>query len=371
MSPGAALDIWRGDDLRTPVNDLRLADKDLPEAFDAITRLATRLFQVPVALISIVEEINDRQFFASQQGLCEPWASQRQTPLSHSFCKHVKRTNAPLVIDRAPDEPLVRDNLAVTELNVIAYLGVPIMGPDGRPIGAVCVIESNERHWTDDDLATLQDLASCVNDELRLRGTLLALADENERTRRYSALRESIALAFMAPDLTISARFRELLRASCLALDFDVGQISKVDGDNAEILFFHARDGREEPSEEVPLQGSLASLVVSGQRQVQVGDIAASDLYDRHLIGGRTPASYVGTPLIFDGALYGAIEFASDTPRTKPWSDEELSMLSIISMFVCAHLGIFGQLQVLKASEAALFRHILADRPNHLRTQRY
>src|SRR5262245_3464148 len=63
-----------------------LLDTPPEEVFDRLTRLATSALQVPVALVSLVD--GDRQFFKSSIGLPEPWASLRQTPLTHSFCKH-------------------------------------------------------------------------------------------------------------------------------------------------------------------------------------------------------------------------------------------------------------------------------------------
>ena len=107
--------------------DACLTDCDPSNAFDSITRVAMHLFDVPVALISIVEEHKDRQFFASQQGLEDPVASARQTPLSHSFCRHVKAQKAPLIVSNAPKHPLLKDNLAIRDLKVMAYLGVPIL----------------------------------------------------------------------------------------------------------------------------------------------------------------------------------------------------------------------------------------------------
>ena len=70
--------------------DLGISDGPRVDGFDRLTRLATSLFNTPVALVSIVEFDRDRQFFASEQGLSEPWASKRETPLTHSFCQHVK-----------------------------------------------------------------------------------------------------------------------------------------------------------------------------------------------------------------------------------------------------------------------------------------
>ena len=62
-----------------------LMDSPPEDAFDRLTRIATRILGVPVSLVSLVDD--HRQFFKSACGLPEPWATERETPLSHSFCK--------------------------------------------------------------------------------------------------------------------------------------------------------------------------------------------------------------------------------------------------------------------------------------------
>src|SRR5918997_5158566 len=102
-----------------------LLDTPVEHAFDRLTRLATTVLQVPVALVSLVD--HDRQFFKSCIGLPEPWASRRETPLSHSFCQHAVASRQPLIIDDARQHPLVRENLAIPDLGVIAYAGIPLV----------------------------------------------------------------------------------------------------------------------------------------------------------------------------------------------------------------------------------------------------
>ena len=89
------------------------------EVFDRLTRLVQRLLGAPVALVSLVDA--DRQFFKSAVGLPEPWATRRETPLSHSFCQHVVATGAPLRVEDARQHGLVRDNPAVSELNRVYF----------------------------------------------------------------------------------------------------------------------------------------------------------------------------------------------------------------------------------------------------------
>src|SRR5829696_5678133 len=73
-----------------------LLDAPAEERFDRLTRLARRLLGVPVALVSLLDA--DRQFFLSAQGLPEPWAVLRQTPLSHSFCRSVVEAGLPMCV---------------------------------------------------------------------------------------------------------------------------------------------------------------------------------------------------------------------------------------------------------------------------------
>jgi len=162
------------------LSELGIVDGPPDDGFDRLTRLATLLFNTPVALVSIVEFERNRQFFASQQGLPEPVASKRETPLSHSFCQHVKTSGTPLIVPDARDHPLVSDNLAVHDYGVIAYLGVPIFGTDDDSVGALCIIDNKPRAWNESDVNQLADLAGAVTDQIKLRAALVSkdLADQ-------------------------------------------------------------------------------------------------------------------------------------------------------------------------------------------------
>jgi GAF domain-containing protein len=143
-----------------------LLDSDVDPAFDRITRLAAQVLNAPVALVSLVDA--DRQFFKSCLGLPEPWASQRQTPLSHSFCQHAVTRRVPLVVDDAREDEVLRDNLAIRDMGVIAYAGIPLIDGDGHALGTLCVIDSQPRHWTTHQVQLLADLAASVVTEITL-----------------------------------------------------------------------------------------------------------------------------------------------------------------------------------------------------------
>lgn len=163
-----------------------MANAPDPE-LDRLTRLAATIFGAPVALVSIVEPDKDRQYFASALGLPEPWATRRQTPMSHSFCQHVRARKEPLVIGDARAHPLVQANGAVTDLGVVAYLGAPICCPNDEVVGSFCVIDEEPRDWSDAQVASLVDLAAAVTGRIQLLGSLWtkdrAIAEANRFER--------------------------------------------------------------------------------------------------------------------------------------------------------------------------------------------
>ena len=172
--------LWRTGLLDTP-----------PEVtFDRVTKLVCRVLEVPVALVSLVD--GDRQFFKSATGLPEPWASQRETPLSHSFCKHVVTSGTLLAVEDARSHPLVGDSHAIRDLGVVAYLGMPLALPDGHIIGALCAIDTVPRCWPTPELEMLSDLAAVIMDAIALRqlnGDLAARVNQ-EVAEREAALTE-------------------------------------------------------------------------------------------------------------------------------------------------------------------------------------
>ena len=143
-----------------------LLDSDITPSFDRLARLAAHVLNAPVALVSLVDA--DRQFFKSCLGLPEPWASERQAPLTHSFCQHAVASREPLLVDDAREHEYLRGNLAIRDMGVIAYAGIPLIDPDGHALGTLCVIDSHPRHWTTHQVQLLSDLAGSVVTEISL-----------------------------------------------------------------------------------------------------------------------------------------------------------------------------------------------------------
>jgi PAS domain S-box-containing protein len=144
-----------------------LLDSEAEVAYDRLTRMAARIFQVPVAIISLIDA--DRQFLKSAQGLPEPIATERQTPLSHSFCQHVVTSRRLLQVNDAPAHPLVCDNYSTVNMGIRAYLGAPLMDAEGFILGAFGVVDITPRDWTEEDRERIIDFAAMAMAETELR----------------------------------------------------------------------------------------------------------------------------------------------------------------------------------------------------------
>lgn len=180
-----------------------LLDSPQEPSFDRLTELASLILDAPVSLVSLVDA--DRQFLKSCVGLGDPLATERETPLSHSFCKYVVATGDPLIVDDAREHPLVMDNPAIADLNVIAYAGIPLI-LDGQALGSFCVIDHEPRQWTDRQIEILRGLAASAMTEIELRVTteeLKAAVEERENILAVVShdLRTPISLVVAAADL--------------------------------------------------------------------------------------------------------------------------------------------------------------------------
>jgi hypothetical protein len=157
-----------------------LLDSDISPSFDRLARLAAHVLHAPVALVSLVD--SDRQFFKSCLGLPEPWASRRGSPLTHSFCQHAVANREPLLVSDAREHHLLRDNLAIRDMGVIAYAGIPLIDTSGHALGTLCVIDSQPRHWTTHQIQLLSDIAASVVTEISLAQAAATRSDASRPT---------------------------------------------------------------------------------------------------------------------------------------------------------------------------------------------
>ena len=142
------------------LRSLLLLDSSPEERFDRITRVAKQLFDVPIALVSLVD--TDRQWFKSCIGL-----DVSETGRDISFCGHAILNDDVFIVENAlkdirfSDNPLVKGGPEIR-----FYAGAPIAMPSGNKLGTLCIISPKARTFGADQSALLNDLSKIVINEL-------------------------------------------------------------------------------------------------------------------------------------------------------------------------------------------------------------
>lgn len=149
------------------LRDVGLLDSDPDPTLERLTRLAGELLGVPISLVTLIAA--DRQHIPGASGLEPPLDVERETPLSHSCCRHVVERQAPLVVDDTRESALLAGNAGVRDYGVMAYAGVPLTLAGGETLGAFCAIDKVPRRWDDREVRLLEDLAALAVDVLELR----------------------------------------------------------------------------------------------------------------------------------------------------------------------------------------------------------
>jgi diguanylate cyclase (GGDEF)-like protein len=184
---------------------LKLLDTSPEDRFDRLTRLAKRMFGVPISLVSLVDE--NRQWFKSKQGL-----DADETPRDISFCGHaILGDDIFMVTDASKDERFHDNPLVIDNPNIRFYAGCPLRVNNGSKIGTLCIIDQEPRKFSDEDLELLRDLADMAEQEI----AAVQLASVDELTlisnrRGFIALAQHALNICRRKDLPTSLVFLDL-----------------------------------------------------------------------------------------------------------------------------------------------------------------
>ncbi len=170
--------------------DYEILDTASDARLDRLAALAAELLDVPIALISLVDE--DRQWFKARVGLEDVGLEAGETPRAWAFCDETIRGDAPLVVADATADARFADNPLVTGRPYIRfYAGAPLITPSGERIGALCVIDQKPRQLSAAQRRRLSSLAATVVDLMESH----RLARVLERREKRLALAELTQMA--------------------------------------------------------------------------------------------------------------------------------------------------------------------------------
>ena len=183
-----------------------LLEIDSSPAFDRLTRLAKRFFQVPLAMVNLIDE--HTLIVKSADGQAPD-----SVPRNISFCGHTILTEAPLIVgDMLQDDRFADNPLVAGEPRVRFYAGFPLRLRNGASVGSLCLIDYAPREFSATDLAVLGDLGALAEDEF----AAISAATTDELTGLFNRRGFNQLVRFT---LSIARRRAEPLTLGWLDLD--------------------------------------------------------------------------------------------------------------------------------------------------------
>lgn len=167
------------------LRSLALLDTGAEDRFDRITRTAARVFGVPIALVTLVDDC--RQWFKSRHGL-----EVHEISRDISFCGHAILGAEALVVPDALKDSRFADNpMVIGPPHIRFYAGLPLADAGGLMVGTLCLISPEPRGFSDDDRQQLKDLAGWAERELNQVPLAQAQEDLRRTEARYRLVTDS------------------------------------------------------------------------------------------------------------------------------------------------------------------------------------
>ncbi|NMO22792.1 GAF domain-containing sensor histidine kinase [Pyxidicoccus fallax] len=212
------------------LKSLCVLDTPSEERFNRIVRAAARLFDVPIALVSLLDEA--RQWFKARVGL-----SATETPRDVSFCGHAILGSHTFVVPDALHDPRFHDNpLVLGAPHIRFYAGHPVRAPDGSRVGTLCLLDSKPRDFSDADRAALADLAAWV--ELEFDSVTIRLAREalEEQQRLKNEFVSTVSHELRTPLTSIRGSLSLLVGGMAGTMEPPVAEMVGIAHKNSERL---------------------------------------------------------------------------------------------------------------------------------------
>jgi len=164
------------------LKEYHILDTGTEQSYDDITTLAAHICEVPIAMISLVDEV--RQWFKSKVGV-----EQQQTSRDVAFCAHAILQNEPFIVGDATKDRRFADNALVTgEPYIRFYIGIPLINPEGLALGTLCVVDHQPRQLSAAQQEALQALSRQVMALLELRRVSARLAEALDNVKTLQGL---------------------------------------------------------------------------------------------------------------------------------------------------------------------------------------
>ena len=324
----------------------RLLDAPPEPAFDRLTRLASRLVNAPIALVTLIDE--DRQFFLSCVGLPAPLSTVRQTPLSYSLCKHIVETDEALICADLREHPTLGNDPTLLAFGIGAYAGIPLRTATGHVLGSFCVLDVVPRDWTQEQIEMLTTLANSAISEIELRSALdhqaqqaveIASSRDEARAaadaqRHHSEMLSAVIDAqqeIARTGFSLDAVLHRVAVLSARLTGADGAGIVTVRG--TQLQYIVATAGSEHLiGTRVPIEGSIAGLAMRSGSAILSNDAATDPRVAPEAVRSAGARSLIAAPLDVEGEVLGAVVVGSRAPNA--FTEAQGKILQLLAGYV-------------------------------------
>ncbi|WP_198555965.1 MULTISPECIES: GAF domain-containing sensor histidine kinase [Halomonadaceae] len=325
------------------LHSLAILDTPPEERFDRITRLATYLFGVDIALVSLVDE--QRQWFKSRQGL-----ALTQTCRQESFCAHAIQGEGIFEIEDASKDSRFTDNPLVTVSRGIRfYAGVPLNTSSGFRVGTLCIIDTSPRRLDDAQRQALIDLAACAEEEMnrsgleselsRMRETRSRLAEDEKHQRLLVAALSSLNEISTSSDLSFAEQLQALLALGCRYLQMQIGIVSRIENDLFKVVSILApQDVTLNAGQCLPLANTYCDMALTAGGFLAIHNAGQEPAQHHPCYTTFGLEAYIGNVVYVDQQLFGTVSFSSLIPRGAAFAETDKLFLKLLSRWIGASL---------------------------------
>ncbi|WP_052737792.1 GAF domain-containing protein [Bacillus sp. SA1-12] len=299
---------------------LNLIDTPEEKSFDRITKLASKLFNVPISLITLITE--DKQWFKSCVGLPENMKELRSTERSAAFCHYVVVDENPMVVqDSLMDERFIHNRL-VKEYNIRFYAGVPIVTKNNNILGTLCIIDTKPRSFSDEDLNTLIDLSNWVKAEIDLKADLMEKTISERSIRTLHEVTSNHELGFQE-------KLKNLLDLGCERFQMPNGIVSRIHDGKYEVIGAKSETSFLKSGDQFPLEETCSSEVAAALEPIHLKQTG-----DPYIINGFRINEYIGAPIFVNNQFFGSFCFLTDKQAAYKISYSDLEFLQLMAQWI-------------------------------------
>jgi len=332
------------------LHTLGLLDTKPEERFDRITRTATKVFNVSISTLTLIDE--KREWFKSVCGL-----DQREGDRAISFCGHALLSHKIFIISDTKKDKRFSDNPMVTGKPYIRfYAGVPIINADGQRIGVFCIKDTKPRPFSKSDEEILKNLSAWAELEINSRNLSLALSEGRKYQTQLKAQAQKlgnfrVASQNVLEDLEIEKSKVDIAKAREEAILLSIGDGLLATDEKGNIIFINKTAEKLLGIKNKEVVGKFLSKVVSMEDEKGILIPLAKRPVNMALVNTTTtttttagpsyyyirkdktkfPAAIMVTPIILDKKVIGAIEVLRDITKEKEIDKAKSEFISLAS----------------------------------------